>query len=98
MRVHLSDAATDRAEWRAIGAGIRYYRSRAGISQDDLGRAIGLTEGEIDLVERGRRSLNVGALCLVAKRIGTTPLTLMAYRLTPIFVGDVPLKDTRPWR
>ena len=98
MRVFLSDALTDHAERRAIGADIRYYRSRACISQDDLGRTIGVTDADIDLAERGRRSLNIAALCLVARAIGTSPLTLMDYRLTPTFTEHIALRDSRPWQ
>jgi transcriptional regulator with XRE-family HTH domain len=69
-----------------------------GVSQDDLARTIGITDAEIDLVDRGRRSLNVAALCLVAHAIGTSPLTLLDYRLTSVFTEDIALRDTRPWR
>lgn len=37
----------------------------------------------------GRRSLNVAALCLVARATGSALLTLIGYRLTPTFTEDI---------
>lgn len=40
---------------KAFGALLRFYRERAGISQEALGRATGYSKSQVAMIERGER-------------------------------------------
>lgn len=68
----------ERDRWlRAVGDAIRQYRSRAGVSQEELGRLAGLHRTYVSDVERGRRNPTAMTLLSLAHTLGTTPSELL---------------------
>ena len=58
--------ATD-VRLRALGASIRFARERAGLTQEQLGTAIGVTRQSVCNVELGKQNVlatQIGALCV----------------------------------
>lgn len=51
---------------------IRYYRDYHGISQRELARQVGVTNGEISGIERGNHLPNVLLALRIARALGTT--------------------------
>lgn len=67
--------ATTEAE-RTIGARIRIARIAAGLSQEKLGAAIGVTFQQVQKYERGINRVAAGRLADIAAALGTTVPTL----------------------
>jgi len=61
MTGNTGDVATDRARVetlrRSLGTNLAMYRMAAGVSQPDLGRAIGRSRSMISRIEHGTRTL-----------------------------------------
>lgn len=55
---------------RAIGARIKAARELAGISQERLGRVLGITFQQIQKYETGRNRVSASALTLIAEAVG----------------------------
>lgn len=55
-----------------LGHEISYLRARLGISQAELGRAIGKTQGKIALLETGEATITEAQLGLLMDRLGVT--------------------------
>ena len=55
---------------KIVGANIRKYRLKRGMSQEVLGFEAGLHRAYIGHVERGERSLNMNKLEIIAKTLG----------------------------
>lgn len=56
-----------------IGTRLRLRRKMAGLSQDGLGKQIGVTFQQIQKYERGSNSINAHRLYDVAKALGVVP-------------------------
>jgi transcriptional regulator with XRE-family HTH domain len=62
---------------REVGARIRTYRKAAGLSQAELGAAVGVTFQQTQKYERGTNRVSSSSLVLFARKLGVTPLDLL---------------------
>lgn len=60
----------------AWAAAIRAVRARAGLSQEQLAKAIKLNQQDVSKLETGRRPLRAPEIPMVAKACGMTPRAL----------------------
>lgn len=68
----------DRADInRRFGRLLARCRNRAGISQDDLAQAIGLTRTSVTNIERGRQPVQLPTLYLIAEKLGVELVDLL---------------------
>ncbi len=61
----------------AMGEILKLHRRAAGLSQSELGQAVGITFQQIQKYESGRNRLSVSRLFQLAKALGITPSDLM---------------------
>ncbi|MGE5408322.1 MAG: helix-turn-helix domain-containing protein [Syntrophothermus sp.] len=61
-----------------FAANLRRARTRAGISQEELGHRCDLHRTEISLLERAGREPRLGTIVKLAGSLGTTPAELCA--------------------
>lgn len=59
-------------DYKAIGRRIRQVRESVGISQEELGKKIGLSTAAISLFESGERKISLGLLNKIAGNLGTS--------------------------
>ncbi|MFN3352774.1 MAG: helix-turn-helix domain-containing protein [Brevundimonas sp.] len=69
--------ADQQALAQRIGAAIRERREALGMSQSDLGRALGITFQQVQKYERGANRVSAPALILIAEALQTRPEMLM---------------------
>ncbi|MBI3271441.1 MAG: helix-turn-helix transcriptional regulator [Planctomycetes bacterium] len=62
---------------KEVGLRIRQARSRANLTQEDLGDAVKLTRTSITNIERGRQRLLVLTLAKIAEALRVAPSTLI---------------------
>jgi transcriptional regulator with XRE-family HTH domain len=62
----------------AIGGLIKAERARAGVSQETLGRAIGVSFQQVQKQERGANRMTVVAFARAARALGLTPSQMLA--------------------
>jgi transcriptional regulator with XRE-family HTH domain len=62
---------------RQVGEMIRQLRERHGLTQEELGRAAGLTKVSISHIERGITATNLAALERIAHQLGASPAELV---------------------
>lgn len=62
---------------RALGERIRAARERAGVKQDQLAQAVGLSRTSITNIERGRQGVQAYLLVRVADVLRGTPADLL---------------------
>jgi transcriptional regulator with XRE-family HTH domain len=67
---------------RALGERIRAARERAGVKQDQLAQAVGLSRTSITNIERGRQGVQAHLLVRIAAVLGGPPADLLP-RLAP---------------
>lgn len=60
-----------------IGVRVREARSRAGMTQRELGERIGVTSQQVQKYEAGRSRMAVSMLCRVAEAVGAAPAALV---------------------
>lgn len=60
-----------------IGARVRHIRKMRGLSQSDLGHAIGVTFQQIQKYERGSNRISSSALILIARALEVSPGVLL---------------------
>jgi len=63
--------------YESLGKLIRLARERAGLSQQELAREIGLTRTSVTNIEQGRQHLQLDALYLIADCLRVTPSALL---------------------
>jgi transcriptional regulator with XRE-family HTH domain len=61
----------------AVGLRLRVLRKQRGVSQEQLGAAIGLTFQQIQKYERGANRISASMLVKAARFLGTTPGALL---------------------
>lgn len=69
---------------RALGARIRAARLAAGLRQEDLARAIGVSYQQVWKYETGTNRLPAARLLAIAEAVGEAPGTLLAGDLVPL--------------
>ena len=57
---------------KVFGENIRVFRTKIGISQQELGNSAGLSKQAINDIEKGRRSTQVIKAIALAERLNTT--------------------------
>ena len=62
---------------RSIGTRVRTRREQLGVTQEDLGTAVGLTRASIANVESGKQGLYVSTLVALAAALDITPASLL---------------------
>jgi transcriptional regulator with XRE-family HTH domain len=62
---------------QAVGARIRAAREGAGLTQEDLARALGVTPGQVSHMELGRRAVMLHQLPAIARALGVGPADLL---------------------
>ena len=65
-------------EPKILGANIRKYRKQIGITQEQLGRDIGLTASAISNIECGRSVPSVDTLCRFSELFGVKVDTILS--------------------
>lgn len=60
-----------------IGERLARYRSRAGLTQEELATELSLSRGYISDLERGTRTVSVSTLANICKRTGLKPAALL---------------------
>lgn len=83
-------ATSDRL-YAAIGAAVRAARERAGLTQEELGRRVGLTRTSITNIERGRQQIQVHTLYALAEALEVA----VAGLLPPAEVPDAAALEDR---
>ena len=73
----------DSEEVNIIGPRIRAARLRAGLSQKELGEAVGLSHKAISTIESGSRSTTIEKLVLLADFFGVSTDYLLGRREEP---------------
>lgn len=58
---------------RALGKRVREFREQAGVKQDQLARAVGLSRTSITNIERGRQGVQAYLLSRIAETLGRLP-------------------------
>lgn len=76
-----------------LGRNIRRARLLAGLTQEQLGRAVGLTRTSVNNIEHGRQKVLVHTLLELASACGVTPDALLVREEA---VANVP-PDLRDW-
>lgn len=61
-----------------LGANLRAYRKREGLSQEKLALKIELTPRYLAGIERGERNMTLDSVDALAKRLGIEPVELLA--------------------
>lgn len=61
----------------ALGLALRQLRTKAGISQEELGFRFGLHRTYVSLLERGQRMPSVPTLLSLGEFLGASPVELM---------------------
>lgn len=67
----------DHALYRQLGKNLFQARKRAGLTQLEVAKAIGLTRGSIANVERGHQRIHVDTLVGLARVVGAQPGDLL---------------------
>ncbi len=71
--------ARDRLEFaRAVGMVIRRLREKRGLSQAQLGDAIGVSQGSVWNIEHGRNAMDLNTLRDYAEALGVRCMTILA--------------------
>lgn len=73
----VTDDGEDALYLQSFGRRLAALRVQRGMSQDDLGRAIGMRASEVRRVERGQRDLSVIMLADLAEALQVFPGDLM---------------------
>ncbi|MBW6395806.1 helix-turn-helix domain-containing protein [Thermus sp. SYSU G05001] len=60
-----------------IGKRVRELRERAGLSQHELAKRAGLTQGMIWQIEEGRKRPSVASLLAIARALNVSPSELL---------------------
>lgn len=81
-----------RLVYEELGNNIRQVRLRAGLTQEQLARAVGLTRTSVNNIEHGRQKLLVHTLVDIANACNVSPAVLLA----PKEEIDVP-SDVSNW-
>ncbi len=76
-----------------LGRNIRRARLHAGLTQEQLGRAVGLTRTSVNNIEHGRQKVLVHTLLELASACGVTPDSLLVREAA---AAPVP-PDVRDW-
>lgn len=58
---------------QAIGANVRYYRTRLGMTQEVLAEKAGISTSFCANIERGNKAISILVLCALANVLGVTP-------------------------
>lgn len=61
----------------AIPGRVREYRERAGLTQEDLARKLGMRQPHISAIESGRLGLSLERLLAMAEALGCSPSDLV---------------------
>lgn len=69
--------------YEQFGAKIRLARVQAGLSQEELGRRVGLTRSSISNVEKGRQHSLAHMVIEFATALGIAPIDLLPNRPAP---------------
>jgi transcriptional regulator with XRE-family HTH domain len=69
-------AEADRLD-KDIGARVRLARKGRGLSQTELGQALGVTFQQVQKYERGTNRISSSALILIARQLQVSPLELL---------------------
>ncbi len=77
LRQKLALRRTPRPEDRLIGARLRHLRTTAGISQSDLGQAIGVTFQQVQKYENGVNRVSGSAMISICRRLKCAPNVLL---------------------
>ena len=80
---------------RALGERIREARDKAGVKQDQLARAVGLSRTSITNIERGRQGVQAYLLSRIAEVLGRPAGELLPGRDSPTSIPDK-VKDLEP--
>ena len=72
-----SNALDDASIQQHVGAAVRHYRVRAGLTQASLAEQAGLHRTYINQVEHGHKAATVVVLVRLARALGITPATLL---------------------
>ena len=70
----LTDAELDRL---LLGKRLRHFRTRAGLTLDQLGERVGVVASQLSLVENGRREPRLGLLQGIARELDLDPAELL---------------------
>jgi transcriptional regulator with XRE-family HTH domain len=62
---------------RIIGEAIRFYRKKAGFTQETLGEKVNLNPKYLGEIERGEKIISIEALMRIAKAAGTQVRVLL---------------------
>lgn len=65
---------------KTVGANLRLYRQRKGLSQEDFAHELGVHRTYMGGVERGERNLTLRSVERFAESLGISPLDLLAER------------------
>ncbi|MFT4233362.1 MAG: helix-turn-helix domain-containing protein, partial [Leucobacter sp.] len=69
-----SEAEFDRL---LLGKRLRHFRTRAGLTLDQLGERLGVAASQLSLIENGRREPRLGLLQAAARELGIDPSELL---------------------
>ena len=79
----------------AAGKVMRTAREKKGISQDQVGKAVGLSRTSINNIEKGRQKVLLDTFCKIARVIDEKPQALVALLPVPESVPDTVHKMLR---
>jgi transcriptional regulator with XRE-family HTH domain/predicted transcriptional regulator len=69
--------ASDTTDPTTIGHRIRHFRTRAGLTLEQLGARVGLSQGQLSMIENGKREPKLSALQAIAATIGVSLAALL---------------------
>lgn len=84
------------ALYEEIGRRIRAFRKDRGLTQGDLGAAVGLMRSSMANVEVGKQRTPLHTLITIAQCLGTDLQTLCGDKDMPVFAREIP-KRQRNW-
>ncbi len=62
-----------------VGGVLAQIRNQAGLRQEQLAQALGITQATLSRIEKGQSSITVEHLRLAAPRLGSTPSQILSY-------------------
>ena len=79
--------------YKKVGENIRIKRKALGLSQEGLGKAIGLKRPSLSNIEKGRQNILLHTFYDIADTLGCDPNTLLPERPTsePVLIPDLRL-------
>jgi transcriptional regulator with XRE-family HTH domain len=60
-----------------LGQNIKYYRSKLGMTQEELAKQAGINRSYLASLERGRRNTTVKTVEMLAKALGVSTMDLV---------------------